>query len=141
MKLLIIHGPNLNLLGQREPDIYGTQSLDDINQQISAHAESRNVHITFFQSNHEGELIERIQSAGEYDGLIINPAAFTHSSIAIRDALSSLSIPKVEVHLSNIYQRESFRHHSYSAAACNGQISGFGGHGYQLAIDAIIAQQ
>ncbi len=139
MAILIIHGPNLNMLGQREPDVYGAQTLEDLNQAITDYAASLNLEVAFFQSNHEGELIEAIQQAPQqYQGLVINPAAFTHSSIALLDALCSISIPKIEVHLSNVYARESFRHHSYTAAACMGQICGFGHYSYFLALQAMV---
>ena len=141
MKLLIIHGPNLNMLGQREPDIYGTDTLDSINHKLQLFAKEKGVDITTFQSNHEGELVEQIQLApSEFEGLVINPAAYTHTSIALQDALKSITIPKIEVHLSNIYQRESFRQVSYTAGACLGVISGFGVTSYLLAIEALYLQ-
>ena len=139
-RIHIIHGPNLNRLGLREPDIYGDMSLADLNKKIEKKAETLDVDCSFFQSNHEGEIVDNIQSAlDSAKGIIINPGALTHTSISIRDALSSGSCPKVEVHLSNIYQREAFRHQSLSAAVCNGQISGLGYHGYLLALDYLVS--
>lgn len=137
MKILIINGPNLNMLGKRENDIYGDLTLDQINQKITEYAQSKNIHISFFQSNTEGDIISQIHqiSAQGYAGLVINPAAFTHYSIAIRDALACVNIPIIEVHLSNIYKRESFRHQSITAPNCTGQISGLGYQGYLLAVD------
>ena len=139
MRILVIHGPNLNLLGRREPEIYGTSSLEQINQDLMEYGRNQSVEVHFFQSNHEGELIERIQQASEqYDGLVINPAGYTHTSVALRDSLHACSIPAVEVHLSNIHAREEFRRHSITAAACIGQISGFGADGYKLGIQALL---
>ena len=136
--LLVIHGPNLNSLGEREPDIYGNETLDDINTNIQKFAQEKDIHVHFFQSNHEGDIIAEIQSnSKKYDGIIINPAAYTHTSIAIRDAISAINTPTIEVHLSNIYQREEFRHKSFIAPVCIGQISGFGSYSYHLAIQAI----
>lgn len=138
MRLLVIHGPNLNLLGTREPEIYGKATLDDINKMISEHA--KNHEIEFFQSNIEGEIVNKIQEASQQkvDGIIINPAAYTHTSVAIRDAISASKIKTVEVHLSNVYQREEFRHKSLTAPVCVGQICGFGAKGYLLAVDALL---
>ena len=137
-RILVIHGPNLNMLGTREPGVYGTQSLSDINQAMAGHAESLHMAVTPFQSNHEGEIVEAIQSARDaYEGLIINPAAYTHTSVAIRDAVLLLEVPVIEVHLSNIYKREAFRHHSMLADVAAGQISGFGANGYILALTAM----
>lgn len=134
-KILIINGPNINMLGQREQAIYGNLTLAELNQKITAAAALMSLSVTFFQSNQEGELIEKIQQAGQsYTGLIINPAAYTHYSIALRDALALLNIPKIEVHLSNIYAREEFRHKSITAAVCTGQIAGFGPDSYLLAL-------
>lgn len=134
-KILVINGPNINLLGEREPGIYGTQSLLELEAQISTEATRRGLSCLFFQSNHEGALIDEIQNRRrDTMGLIINPGAYTHTSIALRDALSSYPGFKIEVHLSNIYAREPFRHHSMTAAVCNGQISGMGGEGYLLAL-------
>ena len=133
--ILIINGPNLNLLGQREPEIYGTDTLDSIIEGCSKKAASLGLAIEHFQSNDEGELITTIQNAHTFQAVIINPAAYTHYSVAIRDALASLTIPKVEVHLSNVHKRESFRHQSLTAGACDAQLCGFGKKGYLLAID------
>jgi 3-dehydroquinate dehydratase-2 len=139
MKILVIHGPNLNLLGLREPEIYGTTTLEQVNQGLAEYGRQYNVEVHCFQSNHEGELIDRIhQAAEQYDGVIINPAGYTHTSIAVRDALKACSIPAVEVHLSNIHAREEFRRHSMTAAACIGQISGFGADSYKLGIQALL---
>ena len=140
MRILVINGPNLNLLGTREPAIYGTDTLDEINARIERHARERDVTVEFFQSNHEGEIVDRIQEAaregeGQCDGVVINPAAYTHYSLAIRDAVSAAGLPTVEVHLSNIYAREPERHRSVVAPVCLGQMSGFGYRGYLLAVD------
>ena len=139
MKVVVIQGPNLNMLGVREQNIYGPMKLDDIHAQMQAFAEQNNVEIEFFQSNLEGEIVDRIQEClGDATGIIINPAAYTHTSIAIRDAISAIQIPTVEVHLSNIHQREEFRHTSLTAPVCAGQIVGFGPFGYHLAMLSII---
>lgn len=138
-KILVLHGPNLNMLGNRDPEQYGTQTLTDLEDCIQSKAPD--LSFSFFQSNHEGELIERIhQEVGEneHDGLILNLGAFTHTSVAIRDALEMVSATKVEVHLSNIHARESFRHTSFSGGVCKGIISGFGFQGYDFAIQAIM---
>ncbi len=136
-KVLVINGPNLNLLGKREIGIYGTLTLDEINKMVSDEAERLGLQIEFFQSNHEGEIIERVHSAvGELDCLIINPGAYTHYSIAIRDAVAAVKIPTIEVHLSNIHSREEFRHRSVIAPVCVGQIAGFGPTSYVLAVRA-----
>ncbi|HAX61599.1 MAG TPA: type II 3-dehydroquinate dehydratase [Elusimicrobia bacterium] len=138
-KILVIHGPNLNLLGKREPDIYGKFSLDDINKKIKKLAKEKKVAVDFLQSNHEGEIVDAIGSSPKkYDAIVINPAAYTHTSVAIRDAVASIDIPVVEVHLSNIYRREEFRHKSLVAAAATGQISGFGVNSYLLGLLAAI---
>lgn len=135
MKVLVIHGPNLNMLGHREPEVYGKETLNELNAKIQNVAMDLNLDVSFFQSNHEGELIEAIQAAPQlYKALIINPAGYTHTSVALRDALSSISIPKIEVHLSNVHARESFRQQSYTAGACIGQISGFSESSYFLAL-------
>ena len=137
-KVLVIHGPNLNMLGTREPDIYGHQTLEEINAALTAQAERLELHIEAFQSNHEGEIVDKIQQAHDsFHGIIINPAAYTHTSIAIRDAISVLNIPVIEVHLSNIYKRESFRRTSMISAVSTAQISGFGSHGYLLALEGL----
>jgi 3-dehydroquinate dehydratase-2 len=138
-KVLVIHGPNLNMLGKREPEIYGHQTLDEINTRLKSKAGSLGVQIETFQSNLEGDIVEKIQQApGEFHGILINPAAYTHTSIVIRDAISLLDIPVVEMHLSNIYQRESFRHTSMMSAVVRAQISGFGPHGYLLALEGLV---
>lgn len=137
-KILIIHGPNLNMLGKREPDIYGRDTLEDINSRLVSYGKDIGFHIDTFQSNHEGEIVDRIQAAmGLCDGIIINPAAYTHTSIAIRDALLLHTVPIIEVHLSNIYKRETFRHHSMIADIVTAQISGCGAFGYMLALEAM----
>jgi len=139
-RVLFIHGPNLNMLGKREPEIYGFQSLDGINALIKEKADACGLAIAIVQTNHEGVMVDTIQGAfGQFDGIIINPAAFTHYSIAVRDALAAVALPTVEVHLSNIYRREEFRHHSVTAPVVNGQISGFGYNGYLLALEAMVA--
>ena len=133
--ILIIHGPNLNLLGEREPDLYGTQTLDDVNAMISEKAEELNVSCTFFQSNHEGAIIDTIHEHRlGIDGLIINPGAYTHTSVAIRDALTILDCPVYEVHLSNIHARENFRRRSFISPVAAGVICGCGAQGYLLAL-------
>jgi len=138
MKVVVIQGPNLNMLGHREQNIYGPMKLEDIHAQMEAFAGQNGMEIEFFQSNLEGEIVDRIQECmGEANGIIINPAAYTHTSIAIRDAIAAVQIPTVEVHLSNIYQREEFRHTSLTAPVCAGQISGFGPFSYHMAMIAI----
>lgn len=138
MRFLVLHGPNLNLLGKREPEVYGTLTLDEINASLEVLAAELGCNISFFQSNSEGSIIDAIQTApGVYDGIIINPAAYTHTSIAIRDALASINVPFVEVHLSNIYRREEFRHKSLMAPLAIGQISGFGNESYLLGLRAL----
>jgi 3-dehydroquinate dehydratase-2 len=140
MKLLVLHGPNLNLLGKREPDVYGSLTMEEINQSISHLAADLGCTVAFFQSNSEGSLIDAIQaSPEEFDGILINPAAYTHTSIAIRDALSSVQLPFVEVHLSNIHRRESFRHISLTASLAVGQICGFGRDSYLLGLRALFS--
>jgi 3-dehydroquinate dehydratase-2 len=139
MKIAVIQGPNLNMLGVRDQNIYGPMKLDDIHAQMQAFAEQNNVEIEFFQSNLEGEIVDRLQEClGDATGIVINPAAYTHTSIAIRDAISAIQIPTVEVHLSNIHQREEFRHTSLTAPVCAGQIVGFGPFGYHLAMLSVI---
>ncbi|ACB49614.1 3-dehydroquinate dehydratase [Crocosphaera subtropica ATCC 51142] len=138
LSILVIHGPNLNMLGIREPGIYGSVTLEGINRLLSEKADSLGCTLSITQSNDEGVLVESIQDAlGNHQGILINAAAYTHTSIAIRDALSAVKIPTVEVHLSNIYQRESFRHHSYIAPIAVGQISGFGANSYRLGLEAL----
>tara|TARA_B100000700_G_scaffold181298_1_gene199992 strand:+ start:264 stop:701 length:438 start_codon:yes stop_codon:yes gene_type:complete len=137
-KILILNGPNLNLLGNRENELYGNESLNDIELQCKAQCKNADLNCDFIQSNNEGELISLIQSVEQkYEGLIINPAAFTHTSVAILDSLRSVSKPKIEIHLSNIYNREEYRKKSITAEAVNGLICGFGAIGYILAIEAI----
>ena len=139
LSLLVLHGPNLNLLGKREPDIYGVATLDDINNLLVEEGKKQQVKVLCFQSNHEGAIVDTIHDAlGKYQGIIINAGAYTHTSVAIRDALAGVKIPTVEVHLSNIYQREEFRHHSYIAPIAIGQISGFGQNSYILGLLALI---
>ncbi|MDY6977058.1 MAG: type II 3-dehydroquinate dehydratase [Pseudomonadota bacterium] len=139
MNILLLNGPNLNMLGQREPDKYGTQTLQDIVDDLQAQAASSNVNLTHFQSNAEFELIDRVHAAmGTVDAIIINPAAFTHTSVALRDALLSVNIPFIEVHLSNVHAREPFRHHSYFSDVAAGVIVGLGAMGYSLALTAAI---
>jgi 3-dehydroquinate dehydratase-2 len=132
----VLHGPNLNLLGTREPEIYGTESLEDINRRLVEAAAEAGVEVRCFQSNHEGEIVDRIQRAGQEkaDFIIINPAAYTHTSVAIRDALAAVRIPFIEVHLSNIHAREAFRHRSYLSDLATGTICGLGSRGYDLAL-------
>ena len=135
MKIVVIQGPNLNMLGHRDQNIYGPMKLEDIHAQMKGYADQNKLEIEFFQSNLEGELVDRIQECiGDADGIIINPAAYTHTSIAIRDALSAVKLPALEVHLSNIHQREEFRHKSLTAPVCAGQIVGMGPFGYHLAM-------
>ncbi len=137
-RILVIHGPNLNMLGKREPDVYGATTLATINDRLQERGRVLELSVEFFQSNHEGAIVEKIQSIMDsHQGLIINPAAYTHTSVAIRDALLLLSMPIVEIHLSNIYKREEFRHRSMIAGAVTGQISGLGAQGYLLALEAI----
>ena len=137
-RILVIHGPNLNMLGQREPEIYGNQTLDQINEQLLKLGQELGLVLETFQSNHEGEIVTRIQqAAGSCDGVLINPAAYTHTSIALRDALSLLDIPVVEIHLSNINKRESFRHNSLIADIAVARIAGFGALGYLLALQGL----
>jgi 3-dehydroquinate dehydratase-2 len=138
-KILVIHGPNLDLLGKREPKIYGKVSLEKINKDLKAFAKKAKVGLTIVQSNHEGEIIDLIGDAKKkFDCLIINPAAYTHTSVAIRDAIAATSIKTIEVHLSNIYAREEFRQTSLIAPVCVGSISGFGAHSYILAFTAAL---
>ena len=137
-KILVIHGPNLNMLGKREPEIYGHQTLDEINDRLKSRADDLGLDIEMLQSNHEGEILDKIQQADTaFDGVLINPAAYTHTSIAIRDALAMLTVPVVEIHLSNIYKRESFRHTSLISDIVTAQLSGFGPHGYLLALEGL----
>ncbi len=136
--VLVINGPNLNMLGKREPEIYGYTTLEDINNNLVKKGREKGIHIVTFQSNHEGEIVDRIQAArGNIAGIIINPAAYTHTSVAIRDALLLVDVPIIEVHISNIHKRENFRHHSYISGISTGQIVGLGTNGYALALEAI----
>ena len=136
MKVLVIHGPNLNMLGKREPEVYGRLSLGEINRKIKAEAAEAGIKVSILQSNSEGEIIDAIQKT-EYDALIINPAAYTHTSIAIRDAIAGVARPAIEVHISNVYKREEFRRRSYIAEVSVGQITGFGAESYVLALHAL----
>lgn len=138
MKIMVIHGPNLNLLGKREQDIYGTITLDEINEMIKSFCKKNNTEVAILQSNSEGEIIDFIHENESVDGLIINPAAYTHTSVAIRDAVKAVNRPAVEVHLSHIHAREEFRSTSLVAPVCIGQISGFGPYSYMLGIMALI---
>lgn len=137
--VLVIHGPNLNMLGRREPETYGNETLDQINQGLKALGSDLGIDVTVFQSNHEGAIVDAIHRAFEEntDGIIINPAAYTHTSVAIKDALLMLSCPMIEVHLSNIYKREAFRHKSMVSDVVTGQIAGLGSMGYRLALTAL----
>lgn len=140
--LLVLHGPNLNLLGTREPHIYGHQTLADIDQYLAKLASELGARCTSFQSNHEGALVDRIQAAAheQVHSIIINAGAYTHTSVAIRDALAALGVPIIEVHLSNVYQRENFRHHSYLSAIAKGVIVGLGAYGYEAALRYALSQ-
>ncbi|MEB3287980.1 MAG: type II 3-dehydroquinate dehydratase [Vampirovibrionales bacterium] len=138
-RLLVLHGPNLNLLGKREPEIYGTTTLDDINEVLGTQATTAGFKLEAFQTNHEGELIGAVQAARETtSGLIINPGGYTHTSVALRDALAAYKHPKIEVHLSNIHQREAFRHYSFVSGVVDGVICGLGAIGYFLALEALL---
>ena len=141
IKVLVLNGPNLNLLGQREPEVYGKQTLQDIVDGLTKEAEQVNVELTHLQSNREYEIIEKIHASfNKIDYIIINPAAFTHTSVALRDALLGVSIPFIEVHLSNVHARESFRHHSYLSDIAQGVICGLGAQGYSFALQSILAK-
>ena len=138
-KILVIHGPNLNLLGTREIDVYGTTTIEEINADLKKLAKAKKAELKIIQSNHEGEIVELIgKSKGKFDAILINPAAYTHTSVAIRDAISAVDVPAVEVHLSNIYGREEFRHTSLIAPVARGQIAGFGKMSYVLGLEAAL---
>lgn len=140
MRILVLHGPNLNMLGRRQPEIYGTTTLDDVNARLADLASELGVEVETFQSNHEGALVDHIQDArGQYDALLINAGALTHTSVALLDAILSAEVPTIEVHLSNLYRREEFRHHSYVVRAAVGQICGFGVNSYLLGLRAAAA--
>lgn len=138
-KIFVLNGPNLNMLGKREPEVYGSHTLEQINQELADAAAPLGLDLAFFQSNHEGALVDKIQEIFDLDpaGIIINPGALTHTSVALRDALLLLSCPIVEVHLSNIHKREEFRHHSFVAGIAWGQLTGFGHYGYHMALAAL----
>ena len=139
LKILVIHGPNLQLLEEREPEVYEAFSLEDVNRKLKAIARDEGVELKTVQSNSEGEIVDEIASAHRFDAILINPAAYTHTSIAIRDALAAVALPTVEVHLSNIYAREEFRHKSLIAPVASGQITGFGPQSYELGLRAAIS--
>ncbi|MGB7241833.1 MAG: type II 3-dehydroquinate dehydratase [Sulfitobacter sp.] len=137
--ILILNGPNLNRLGTRQPDVYGTQTLDDVEAMCAAHGKKAGVKVQCAQSNHEGDLVDSIQAAaGQHDGIVFNAGAYTHTSVALRDAISSVDVPVIELHISNVHAREAFRHTSLIAPVVLGQICGFGTQGYILAMDALL---
>ena len=139
MKILVINGPNINMLGTREPEIYGSTTMEDINKELIEFSKQLGeIEFEFFQSNHEGEIIDKIQSSSNFDGLIINPAAYTHTSVAIADAIKSINIKAVEVHLSNPHSREEYRKISYTAESCIGVVAGFGKESYKLALSGLL---
>ena len=141
IRIIAIHGPNLNLLGKREPGVYGLQTLSEINNELEELAQKRDVELKIIQSNSEGGIVSFIGDNADWaDGIIINPAAYTHTSVAIRDAISAVGLPAVEVHISNVFRREEFRHFSYISPVAVGVICGFGGDGYLLALEAIIKE-
>lgn len=137
-RILLIHGPNLNLLGKRNQKIYGSLTLDEINNKIAEYAKNNGIQVDINQSNSESEIIRLIQNCETYDGIVINPAGYTHTSVAIRDAIEAVGVKTIEVHFSNIYAREEFRHKSIIAPVCKGQITGFGWYGYILAIEYLV---
>lgn len=137
-KILVIHGPNLNLLGKRKPEIYGKMNLEKINEEIKKFGKKNRIKIEIIQSNEQGEIVDAIHKSEGYSGIVINPGGYTHTSVAIRDAIEAVGTPTVEVHLSNIYAREEFRHTSITAPVCKGQISGLGWLGYILALEYLI---
>ncbi|QRN86546.1 type II 3-dehydroquinate dehydratase [Clostridia bacterium] len=141
MKILVVNGPNLNWLGKREPNIYGSKTLEDLEKYLSGILENKKIELCFFQSNGEGDIIDFIQHESDAQGMIINPGALTHYSLAIRDCISSMEFPAIEVHISNVYAREEFRHESVIAPVCRGQISGLGFMGYRLAMEALIENE
>jgi len=139
LPVYVLNGPNLNLLGSREPEVYGRQSLSDIEKAVTTRAKKAGIEVVFRQSNHEGELVTWIQQAsGRFDAIALNAGAYTHTSVALRDAIAGAGVPTIEVHLSNVHARESFRHHSLIAPVCQGQITGFGPYSYILALEAAV---
>jgi 3-dehydroquinate dehydratase-2 len=139
MKILILHGPNLNLLGTREPEVYGSMTLDEINKKMIELGDGLGVEIKCLQSNHEGALIDALHDARTWaNGVVFNPGGYTHTSVALRDAISAIAIPVIEVHLSNVYAREEFRHRSLVSAVCKGKVSGFGWHSYELGLRGLM---
>ena len=139
-KILIIHGPNLNMLGKRKPEIYGNLTLEEINREIGDFSRNQNIEVNIIQSNKEGDIIDAIHNAEDYDGIVINPGGYTHTSVTIRDAIEAVGIPTIEVHISNIFAREKFRQKSVIAPVCLGQITGLGWFGYILAIEFLITK-